>query len=92
MKIRHKITRAVLLLFFKIVATNAGCYWNSGSPGTECLMYCINSDTTAVNKEIENRYNEDGVNKARYKFTFLSVCLTTCYRVLQIKILFSKII
>ncbi|KAJ6645386.1 Leucine-rich repeat-containing protein 4B, partial [Pseudolycoriella hygida] len=58
-KIRGGVIVGVILIF-KCIATEAGCTWNVGNPGTECLMQCINSNTTTVIKEIEQLSKEIG--------------------------------
>lgn len=48
----------IVILVWEIIDAHAGCIWNFGAPGTECLMQCISSNTTAVNKEIEDKWND----------------------------------
>lgn len=74
--ISRKFVAAIIIMVLKIIETNAACYWNTGNPGTECLMYCINSNTIAVNKEIEDLYNghsEDGVNIICKSVNFVNI-------------------
>lgn len=65
MKMKREFTIAIAMLILKIIGIDAACYWNFGNPGTECLMQCINENTTTVIKQIEDLYNGrsgDGVN------------------------------
>lgn len=47
-----------VILIVKVFESEAGCVWNFGNPGTECLMQCITSNTTSVIKEIEEKWSE----------------------------------
>lgn len=62
-KLKNMKITLIVILIFKIIETNGGCVWNFGPPGTECLLQCINSNATTVNNEIEDKYNEFGVNQ-----------------------------
>lgn len=63
MKITSHCTITFVILVLKSIKTDAACNWNIGAVGTECLLQCINENTTAVNTFIENKYNEAGVNR-----------------------------
>lgn len=64
----------VVILVSKIIEIKAGCYWNTGNPGTECLMYCINENTTEAIKIIERLYGDDGVMFRTFFFK-LKTCM-----------------
>lgn len=52
---------AIIVLVLKIIETKAGCYWNFGNPGTECLMYCVREIPSEAIRLIERLYNDSGV-------------------------------
>lgn len=46
------------ILVANFLETEAACRWNFGNPGTECLMQCINLNTTNIIKEVEDYYSQ----------------------------------